>query len=733
MYLTLAGIDSMDNGKYVSTLIWHCAIATLGAALCLPQVAAQSPSPVPDEITFSTPWQARVFRIRSGVFTTRKLQDKYPITEALVLPRLQKIRNMDISSAEFGIHLHDGPILTAYNFAYQGSTTEQLGQGGRTLIVQLAGRTVPLNVTLTYTYRATEPWIRKELRIVPRTEAARNMVVDQIDVERIGYTEGEVDGGGIGQPVFLSTRNYFFGLEYPEGHNDRAAGVIRLTHYPGRKIGDGMTSKSAVWGVAPDGQARLAFIEQYVPSIALHSRLTPYITFRDPWNSGSSPNQAIVQQSIAILKKELVDKGVKVDAYGIDGPGWYDPASILELNRSRFPDGLEPLVNAAEGGGMKLGLWVSLTGSDMNTFWGLARGLEAVKGDEVSGSYCIAGSRYRAALKAALARYLDVYRVSNFKFDYNSFSCRDGGHGHPTEALAAKEAAVDGYIDVLRFIHLRRPSATMELTSGMWLSPWWLQYADWVWLGGSDLDFLTPSGKPSLETPQPTPPPGEVRRPEEISYRDLVLWDDFRGARYSFPASALVQHGFYNWLLIGGAPDPEAGIEGQPSCCDEPLQDFTDHVAMVLMRGSSDWELLLNLPQMTTEKWEYLRRGLRWGKEHWDTLSHTRMILGNPAQGQVYGYMHFANGRGILAVRNPANHSQTAEVALNAENGVWDAPAQPLPVRRVYPCEEQLPRRYGAGDAIQTVLKGRQMSVFEIGDFHGDSQSLSMVECSASR
>jgi hypothetical protein len=295
----------MGNRKYLWALICHCAIATLGAPICLSQTA-KSAAPAPDEITFSTPWQARIFRIRSGVFTTRKLQDKYPITEALVLPRLQRVRTMDISSAEFGIHLHDGPVLTAYNFVYQGSTTEQLDQGGKKLIVQLEGRTVPLNLTLTYTYRANEPWIHKELRILPRTDGEHNLVVDEIDVERIGYIEGEADGGGVGQPVYLSTRNYFFGLEYPEGHNDCTGGVIRLTHYPGRQIGDGITSKSAVWGVAPDGQARREFIDHYVPSIALHPRPTPYITFRDPWNSGSSPNQAIVQQSIATLKKELV-------------------------------------------------------------------------------------------------------------------------------------------------------------------------------------------------------------------------------------------------------------------------------------------------------------------------------------------------------------------------------------------------------------------------------------------
>lgn len=722
----------MGHRSYRLALYRNCLIAAMGVAMCLFSAKGQPASSPKDEIVFRTPCQMRIFRIRAGAFTTRELLDEYPITGQLILPRLRKFRTMEVSSAEFGIHLHNGRELTAFDFSYQTSSTEETGNGDKKLIVQLAGRTVPLNVTLTYSYRANESWIRKELRIVPRTPAAQNMVVDQIDVERIGYIEGEAEGGGIGQPVFLSTRNYFFGLEYPEGHNDWAGGVIRLTQYPGRRIAEGMISKPAVWGVTPDGQARRAFIEEYVPSIALHSRPDPYVTYRDPWNSGSSPNQIVVQQSIGVLKKELVDEGLKVDAYGIDGPGWYDPASILDLNRNRFPDGFSPLVSSAERAGMEIGLWASLTGADMNTFWGLAHGLEAVRGDEVYGPYCIAGARYRAALEGALERYLDGDRISNFKFDYNSFSCRDAGHGHPTETLAAKEAAVDGYIDVLRSIHLHRPSATVELTSNMWLSPWWLQYADWIWLGGSDLDFLTTSGKPSLETPDPALPSKELRRSEEISYRDSVLWDDLRGKRYAFPAWAIAEHGFYNWLLIGGAPDPEAGIEGGEDCCDEPLKDFSDHVVMVLMRGSSDWELLLNLPRMTEEKWEYLRRGLKWGKEHWDTLAHTQMVLGDPSRSQIYGYLHFINGRGILGVRNPSNHSQTAELALSPDSGLRIQPAQPVLLREVYPCEEKVAHSYTVGDTVHLELEPGGIRVFEIGDVHDNSQRLSATECRVS-
>ena len=571
--------------------------------------------------------------------------------------------------------------------------------------------------------------MRKQLRITPRDASARKYVVEQIDVERLGYIEGEVDGGGIGQPVFLSTRNYFFGLEYPEGHDESTGGVITLSHYPGIAVGEELESKSAVWGAARDGQARREFLKQYVVSLALHSPPEPVVTFRDAWNSGSSPNEAITLKSISILKEKLIDgQGVKVDIYAIDGPGWYNPSSILAINQNRFPRGFDPVQKAAEAVGMEMGLWVSITGSDMNTYWGIAHGMEAVHGNE-TGPYCITGPKYRAALKAALQHYLDSNRVSSFKFDYNSFVSCQPEHDPIREALQSREAAIDAYIDVLKFVHAARPNATIEITTGMWLSPWWLHYADWVWLGGSDLDFLTVSGNASLHASGSTTPSNGDKRASEISYRDFVVWQDLRKQHYAFPTWGLMTHGFYNWVQIGGAPDPEAGIEGTADCCNEPLNDFADHVVTVLMRGINNWELLLNLRQMTPDKWEYLGRGLKWGRAHWDILSNTEMILGNPSKYQVYGYTHFRGTRGIISLRNPADSRQDTEVVLDKGNGFWNMPSTVLHGRQIYPCEETLPGTYGAGSKIHVTLDAHQTKVIELGDFSHESVKLADHAC----
>jgi hypothetical protein len=209
------------------------------------------------------------------------------------------------------------------------------------------------------------------------------------------------------------------------------------------------------------------------------------------------------------------------------------------------------------------------------------------------------------------------------------------------------------------------------------------------------------------------------------------MWQDLKEHHYAFPTWGLMTHGFYNWLKIGGAPDPGAGLEGDASCCDEPIADFADHVVMTLMRGVSDWELLLNLHQMTPQKWEYLGRGLKWGREHWDVLSDTQMILGNPSAFQVYGYTHFRGARGIISVRNPSNKRQNISLILNSGNGVWRLPSNGLHARQIYPCNKLIPGNYREGDAMHISLDAHQIKLIELGDFPRETAPLSLGACSA--
>ena len=146
-------------------------------------------------------------------------------------------------------------------------------------------------------------------------------------------------------------------------------------------------------------------------------------------------------------------------------------------------------------------------------------------------------------------------RVNHFKFDYNTFDCQDPAHGHPI-GRAGKDAQIDAYIDILKYVRSVRPDVHFAITSGMWL-------------GGNDLGW-TEKVK-SLN-------PYEDR----ITYRDGILYEDFRQKRYAFPFASVMTHGFWT----------ESGA---------PLTAFENDTLLTVGRGITQYEILTR-PQDLDDK-----------------------------------------------------------------------------------------------------------------------------------
>ena len=162
----------------------------------------------------------------------------------------------------------------------------------------------------------------------------------------------------------------------------------------------------------------------------------------------------------------------------------------------------------------------------------------------------------------------------------------------------------------------------------MWLSPWWTLDEDWVWLGGNDMGSEVPSLTPDDSA---------------MTYRDSVLYDDFKVKKYVFPFSAVMTHGF--WVL------------------DNTLfPQFKDDCMMTIGRGITDWEILTSPQNLDSKRYEFLSRAIGWGKANWDILSHTEMILGDPSKGEIYGYRHAGKGAVLVILRNPSLTSRIIEL-----------------------------------------------------------------------
>src|SRR5579872_266946 len=485
-----------------------------------------------------------------------------------------------------------------------------------------------------------------------------DVIISRVDVEviRLGWWNiGRVTHSGYGQPVFAG--DMYLGLEYPGAETSDSW----LRQFPGRSAKGGLQTKPAIWGVAPDAASVAhAFLNDYLPTIAKAPR--PFVIYN--LLGAGMPEQHLLEHWINVIGSEAKKAELHIDSFAIDD-GWQDETTIWQIAPKLFPDGFATLAAKTASFRSRLGLWLSLHGFTLDTRWGARTGLEVVqvgdRGGAKHGRYCIAGPKYSAVLREQLDRYLREYDVNYFKFDYNQFGCDNASHGHPT-GRAGRDAQLDAFIATLQHVKSIAPNTFIAITSGMWLSPWWTQYADAVWLGGNDQRIAEQY-------------PGLSPHDLEITYRDSVMYDDLRNKQYAFPFSSVMTHGF--WTNRG-----------------TPFSEFKDDAMMAIGRGITKWEILTSPEIMDAKRYEFLSRAIRWGKANWSILSDTQMILGDPSKGEIYGYVHCGDGATLLFLRNPSLQSRLIELpekVIDARGN--NAPGNVSPeVFEIYPAYSPLDR-----------------------------------------
>jgi len=403
---------------------------------------------------------------------------------------------------------------------------------------------------------------------------------------------------------------------------------------------------------------------------------------KDPGRAMTEEN---VLRAIASFKERLVEeRGLKLDAFVLDD-GWDIYRSHWALNQDQFPRGLSPLVKALEAMDCQLGIWLGPIGGyshrDWRVEWMKAHGYEAV-GDQM----CVAGRRYHQLLKKRLTDFVGLDQVSYFKWDGIQFTCNEPDHGHLPD-IYSRRAVMEAVIDLCRSVRALKPDIFLNITSGTWLSPWWLKYANTIWMQGYDYSY---ANVPSLS-----------RRDRAMTYRDSVLYDNLVKLDFWFPIASLMTHGIIKGHLnqLGGAK--------------EPLGKFTDNAVLYFARGISMWELYISPDFLTDKQWDILAGAVRWAKDRFSLLCSTEMIGGDPDERQAYGYVHLAGKQGLVAARNPDIEPQTLSIKLSPELGL-DSQADSLVLERIYPDRWVSPQLYKAGSVIDLTLQGYETAIYEL-------------------
>jgi hypothetical protein len=599
-------------------------------------------------------------------------------------------------------HNSDNPVLVDHRgFVYTGHDMQDDG-----LVIHLRDDDLQLEADVTWRLAEGDFLIRRLVTLRDPEERGHRLLRAFGRRGAIHDSATLVKKGEYGQPVAFTVQDggAFLGTEWPAATNTivpAGCGAFKLECYEDLEMQISKAGASGAWTVAavtPQPYVRLWF-DRYLDDIRV-APVKPYLLYnswydlrsRDYVKEHLTGEERDVMTSANILRvardfqtKFCEPYGIPLDAFVLDD-GWDVYESDWQLRGPEFPGGLHPVDDQLQKLGTTLGIWFGPTGGysyrQRRIDWMQQHGYEVTANNML----CVGGAKYHDLLKR---RNLDLIRehgVGYFKWDGVQFACNAEGHGHPV-GLASRRAVLENVIDLSRTMRAANPDIYLNITSGTWLSPWWLMIANQIWMQGYDYGY---ADVPSL-----------TDRDAAMTYRDHVLYDDFATQDCWFPISNLMTHGIIKGYLerLGGEIDP--------------LDKFTDDVVLYFARGVSMWELYVSPNLLTDGEFKAIAESVKWAKDRFELLQHTVMIGGAPGKGEAYGYAHYLGERGIIAVRNPGLAPAEMRVVLDPAHGMAQA-AKDLAVTRTYPWRGGLAGLHAAGDTLTLRLHGFETAVWEI-------------------
>ena len=552
-----------------------------------------------------------VYRLENaGMVLTLGVQEGW-LLHAAVANRFTGQSFLLADGSEFRIEL-SYRILGPWDFKVQA--VEPLSNG---LLFRLEGsERLPYSLELRYTTEPDAWFVRKQLTLIPR---GRPVFIARVSLQEFRPWESPQTFSGPGQPVYVG--DLFFGVEYPSARNAVEQGRVVCDYPVGLRAGPrGYTSESAVIGTAEAGRVRDRFLA-YLDRVRSFP-VRPFLLYNTWYDLRNYSDQEVLR-TLARFPPDFQLQSVVLD------DGWDDFHKLWSPDPQRFPQGFAPLHSALETHGAKLGLWMSpLGGYSLNLlrrlFFSLGQGFE-----KSPLGFCIAGKHYSQWFQNQMLKSVREDGIAYFKLDNLTARCPFPQHGHRVGRFG-QAGLSDAFIAVMDAVKAAKPEVVLNITRGAWLSPWWLKHCDVVWPGGLDYWFAGAGSK----------------RQQSITYRDTVLYKRLRIEQAQFPIHSLMTHGIIKGQL------QDLGDRG------ENLRDFQDDATMYFGRGVMMWELYLTPATLSAEEWRFLEKTIAWAGKNAELLQNSRMVLGDPGRGEVYGYAHRRGPTGLLVLRNPAATEQ---------------------------------------------------------------------------
>lgn len=613
-------------------------------------------------------------------------------------------RTIRVRGVEFAITFGDGAMATSDDFEVIDARMED-----RTFAFVLLNNTIGIEADLFYSASTLGPYLHKQIRFVNRGDTPfrlRTVELEHLSVtdESITYS---VDPGfpsisDWGQPVY--TESLWFGVEFPATRSAATRdGVIFLRHHPGLELkpGESYLSKKAILGSAPSRDVQSAFF-QYVRAISPIPNPPRVNIYWNGFRVVKPPDRLGQGRAMVEYAKRLHNlTGFSFDGWSYDaGFDMYRPDALFVPNEAEIWDktreALEPIRTP-------LGFWASFSPIfDTPTHaWGRTQGFEL----QHDSAYCLAGPVYFSAIKARLEDIVRTYAMNSINFDGmywgQGFGCNQPGHGHLTgegaeAGVYATERVVENKLAIFESLRRINPAIILDLfVCNEWASPWWLMQLDGVHtVAGDTLGCDIPS--PWL-------------RDELITVRDIQVYDGHRRLRRQFPL----------WAedLYGNQVRRDHLIDGVVVTGEDMAARWEDELTLALAgRGAVQNHIVccdLQVLDASAGGLRFLGDACNWVKRNAGVYGRFRLIGGDPAKRQPYGYTHGdAKGRSLVALRNPWIEPRAFDLRIDESLDLGPT-REPVTVTVVYPYRETLGEA-AVGDTVPVPLEDYSVVLLEV-------------------
>ncbi|MGB7599408.1 MAG: enterotoxin [Candidatus Sulfotelmatobacter sp.] len=559
-------------------------------------------------------------------------------------------KHIPLSNALFVLKFRDGEILRSSTMQPQGDPhMESLRtepdalksaerSPGQQVILKFKDRKKELSVTWKAILRDGSNYLRQEISL----NATTDQPITEIELFDFKAPTARVDGKVKGSPVIVE--HIFLGVEHPLSICQVNSEVVTCSIHRELPLRAGQTvTYSSVIGVSAPGQMRRGFLSYIERERA--RPYSPFLTYNSWYDIGfNNPyDEAAALDVIHSFGEELVEKrNVKLDSFLFDD-GWDDPHTLWSFGPG-FPKGFTPLKAAAEEYGAAPGVWLSPWGGydkakEERLKYGRQQGLETNPG-----GFALSGPKYFARFREVTLKFIRDYGVNQFKID---------GTGNVNSVLPGSQFDSDfqAAISLMREWRSVNPKLFINLTTGTYPSPFWLQYSDSIWRSGDDTAF---AGVGSW-------------RERWITYRDAATYHGIVQAGPLFPLNSLMLHGM---VYARQAEHLDS----------DPERDFSNEVHSYFGSGTQLQELYVTHSLLLKEDWDMLAEAAQWGRHNADVLIDTHWIGGDPGELQVYGWAAWSPEKAIITLRNPSDKRQNYA----------------LDVAKAFELPQGAPRRYQA-------------------------------------